>query len=258
MTPLTLSIRNLAVRYGRRQVFDDVTFDLCGGQCLGVVGANGAGKTTLLRTIVGFLNPWHGDIRISGLLPRDALARHGVAYFAGEATLPGFVRAAAWGSLGNGDAITDDRRRLRALSRGSRQLLGLRTVMGRQPLRLVVLDEPWEGLDPDGSHWLTTTLEFKRDRGAAVVLASHRLQDLAGLCDGYLLLASHRSVLVNAHQIAPFGTVTPALLADTLDRARRGAVFPQMTALTIRERGEEEQDEEQTVLAEGRDERKHA
>jgi ABC-type multidrug transport system ATPase subunit len=225
MTPLMLSVRTLSVQYGRRRVFDNVMFDVSAGQCLGVVGPNGAGKTTLLRTLVGCLSPCRGEVRISGLLPRDALRRTGVAYFAGEATLPGFVRASSWGSLGNGDAVTDDRRRLRALSRGSRQLLGLRTVLGRQPLGLIVLDEPWEGLDPDAARWLTTTLELKRDRGAAIVLASHRLQDLAGLCDGYLLLVTHRAVLVNAHQIAPFGAVTPSLLADALDRARRGQPF---------------------------------
>lgn len=213
-----LSVRDLAVRYGRRLVFDEVSFDVPQGHCLGVIGPNSSGKTTLLRTMVGLVRPCAGDVRIDGLLPRDALSRVGTAYFAGEATLPGYVRAAAWGSLGNGDAVTDDRRRLRALSRGSRQLLGLRTVLGRQPLHLVVLDEPWEGLDPDAARWLSTTLEMKRDRGAAVVVASHRLDDLAGLCDAYLLLQVHRSVLVKAHQIAPGGHVTPALLAQVFDR----------------------------------------
>ena len=223
MSLVMLSVRALAAQYGRRLVFEDVTFDVGTGQCLGVVGANGAGKTTLLRTLVGCIAPLRGEVRINGLLPRDALSRTGVAYFAGEATLPGYVRAAAWGSLGNGDAVTDDRRRLRALSRGTRQLLGLRTVLGRQPLGLVILDEPWEGLDPDAARWLTTTLEIKRDRGAGVVLASHRLHDLAGLCDLYLLLVGHRSILVKAHELAPAGALTPEVLSDVFDRLRAGA-----------------------------------
>jgi ABC-type multidrug transport system ATPase subunit len=226
MTSATLSVRNLTVHYGRRLVFQSVTFDLGAGQCLGVVGANGAGKTTLLRTVVGCLAPSAGEVRISGLLPRDALVRTGVAYFAGEVTLPGFVRAAAWGSLGNGEAVTLDRRRLRALSRGTRQLLGLRTILNRHALSLVVLDEPWEGIDPDGARWLSTTLELKRDRGAGVVLASHRLQDLAGLCDAYLLLLPHESIVVKAHEIDPMGVVTPALLVDLFDRLRGGVPLP--------------------------------
>jgi ABC-type multidrug transport system ATPase subunit len=229
MSPIEVAVQHLAVQYGRRLAFDGVSFALSAGQCLGVIGPNGAGKTTLLRTLVGLLTPCLGEVRINGLPPRDALARLSVAYFAGEATLPGFVRARAWGSLGTGDPVTDDRRPLRALSRGTRQLLGLRTVLGRQPLDLVVLDEPWEGLDPDAAAWLSTTLELKRDRGAGVVLASHRLQDLAGLCDAYLLLQPHGSLLVPAHQLAPDGAVTPALLAEVFDRLRSGA------ALTLRD-----------------------
>ena len=180
---LAVSIRSLAMQYGRRLVFQELSFDLAAGQAAGVVGPNGSGKTTLLRAIAGCLTPRSGEIRINGLTPRDAIARTGIGYFAGEATLPGSVRAAHWGSLGAGDHVTRESRRLRTLSRGTRQLLGLRTVLGRHPLGLIVLDEPWEGLDPDAGRWLSTMLETKRDRGAAVVLSSHRLHDLAGLCD---------------------------------------------------------------------------
>jgi ABC-2 type transport system ATP-binding protein len=218
-----LTVRDLAVQYGRRLVFREISFDVAAGHCLGVTGPNGAGKTTLLRTLVGCLAPRSGEVRINGLVPRDALARTAVAYFAGEVTLPGFVRASAWGRLGSGDTITSDRRRLRSLSRGTRQLLGLRTALGRQGTGLVVLDEPWEGLDPDAARWLSTTLELKRDHGAGVVLASHRLHDLAGLCDAYLLLLPNGSALVRAHEIAPVGHVTPALLTELFDRLRGGA-----------------------------------
>lgn len=224
MMPLMLSVRALAVQYGRRLVFQAVSFDLAAGQVLGVLGANGAGKTTLLRALVGCVRPCQGEVRINGLLPRDALARTGVAYFAGEATLPGFARAVAWGSLGTGDLVTPDRRPLRALSRGSRQLLGLRTALGRSPLGLVVLDEPWEGLDPDAARWLSAMLETKRDRGAAIVLSSHRLHDLAGFCDAYLFLLPHHVALLKTHEITAAGPVTPGLLTETFDRLRGGSL----------------------------------
>jgi ABC-type multidrug transport system ATPase subunit len=224
VTPFAVSVRDLAVQYGRRLVFQDISFDIGTGQSLGVIGPNGSGKTTLLRTLAGCLTPKSGDVRIGGLMPRDALVRTGVAYFAGDATLPGSVRASRWGSLGNGDVVTPDRRPIRALSRGTRQLLGLRTVLGRQPLGLIVLDEPWEALDPDAARWLSTTLETKRDRGAALVLSSHRLHDLAGFCDSYLFLLPHSARLVHAHDISPAGPVTAAQLADVFDKLRGGAM----------------------------------
>jgi ABC-type multidrug transport system ATPase subunit len=220
MIPLAVSVRDLAVQYGRRLVFQDISFDMAAGQSLGVIGPNGSGKTTLLRALAGCLTPKAGDIRIGGLMPRDALVRTGVAYFAGDATLPGSVRASRWGSLGNGDSVTPDRRPIRALSRGTRQLLGLRTVLGRQPLGLIVLDEPWEALDPDAARWLSTTLETKRDRGAAVILSSHRLHDLAGFCDLYLFLLPHQAHLIWAHEIEPTGSVNAAQLAEVFDKLR--------------------------------------
>jgi ABC-2 type transport system ATP-binding protein len=213
---MALSVRDLTLRYGRRLVVANVSFDLGAGHALGVLGSNGAGKTTLLRAVIGCLPPTLGEILIEGLPPRDALRRTGVAYFAGEATLPGFVRASRWGALGTGEVVTGDRRPLRALSRGTRQLVGLRTALGRHPLALVVLDEPWEGLDADASRWLTSTLETKRDRGAAVVVSSHRVEDVAGICDAYLILLPHQATLVYAHEITSAGPVTPGLLSDVL------------------------------------------
>ena len=219
--PVLVSVRNAAARYGRREVFRDLSFDLRTGQALGVLGPNGAGKTTLLRMLIGCLSPVAGDVRIAGFRPLDALGRTSVAYFAGAATLPPAVRATAWGALGNGEVVLPDRRRIRALSQGLKQLLGLRTVLSRQPLQLVVLDEPWEGLDAESSRWLNATLELKRDRGAAVVVSSHRLHDLAGLCDEYLFLMPQEARLLKAPEIARVGPVTAALLADTFDRLRQ-------------------------------------
>jgi len=166
------------------------------------------------------VSPASGEVRIDGRLPPAALRVAPTAYFAGESTLPGFVRASAWGSLGTGEVVMTDRRRIRALSRSTRQLLGLRTALGRHPLRLIVLDEPWEGLDPDATRWLSATLEAKRDRGAAIVLSSHRLHDLAGVCDKYLFLTGAVPTLVRAHDLARSGIVSAEQLIDAFDRAR--------------------------------------
>jgi len=122
--------------------------------------------------------------------------------------------------------VTPERRRIRTLSRGTRQLLGLRTVLSRPHLGLVILDEPWEGLDPDASRWLARTIEGKRDRGAAVVLASHNLHELAGVCDAYLFLVNHRGTLLRAHELSSAAPVTGPMLADVLDRLQADTTVP--------------------------------
>lgn len=221
MTPVFVSVRQVAAQYGRREVFRDVSFEVRAGQSVAVLGPNGAGKSTLLRMLVGCLRPARGEVRIGGHLAHFALQRTNIAYFAGAATLPPSVRAATWGSLGNGDPITLDRRRLRVLSHGARQLLGLRTALSRHALQFVVLDEPWEGLDAEGARWLTTTLEAKRDRGVAVVVSSHRLHDLAGMCDAYVFLMPHQALVLHAHDIARGEPVSADLLATVFERVRQ-------------------------------------
>ena len=226
MSDVLLAARELSARYGRREVFHGLTFELRVNQSLGVIGPNGAGKTTLLRVIAGLLPPSEGELRVRGMQPRHAMSRLNIGYFAGDFTLPGGVRACDWGSLATGDAITPERRRIRTLSRGTRQLLGLRTVLSRPHLGLVVLDEPWEALDVDASRWLSRTLEGKRDRGAAVVLASHDPHDLAGMCDLYLFLVNRQGSLFKAHELSTAGPVTPALLGNVLERLQVDATAP--------------------------------
>lgn len=220
---VTLSAHALSAGYGRRLVFRNLSFTVAAGQMLGVVGPSGAGKTTLLRTIAGLLTPREGDVRISGLAPRDAVARTRVAYFAGEGTLPGAVRAATWARLAHGALVVPERRRIRTLSRGTRQLLGLRTALGRHALDVVILDEPWDSLDEDGARWLSATLVAKRDRGAAVVVASHEFHHLAGACDAFLFLLPPKAVVMKAQEVAPAGAVTAEHLGRVLDALRDAA-----------------------------------
>jgi ABC-type multidrug transport system ATPase subunit len=226
MTEAVLSVGKMCLHYGHREVVQELTFEVPSNQVLGIIGPNGAGKTTVLRAIAGLISPSRGDVRVRGMPPRRAVARVNVAYFAGDFTLPGSVRAGHWGSLATGASITPERRRIRTLSRGTRQLLGLRTVLSRAHLALVVLDEPWEGLDVDAVHWLSRTIEAKRDRGAAVVLASHDPNDLAGICDLYLFLVNRRGSLFKAHELSSTGPVTPAVLAHMLDRLLMDATAP--------------------------------
>ena len=230
MSEAVLSVGDMSLCYGRREVVYGLTFEVAANQVLGILGPNGAGKTTVLRAIAGLISPSDGYVRVRGMPPRRAVAHLNVAYFAGDFTLPGSVRARHWGSLATGSPITPEQRRIRTLSRGTRQLLGLRTVLSRPHLALVVLDEPWEGLDVDGARWLSRTLDAKRDRGAAVVLASHDPSDLAGACDLYLFLVNRRGTLFKAHDLSSTGPVTASVLASLLERLLLDASAPLRSA----------------------------
>jgi ABC-type multidrug transport system ATPase subunit len=113
----------------------------------------------------------------------------GVRYFGGEMTLPRDIRGRRWASLFGVGSL--ERRPLGALSRGSRQLYGLRIVLANHA-DLVILDEPWEGLDPAGAAWLTDTLKRRRDMGASLLISSHRLHDLVEVCTRFVLLEGGR------------------------------------------------------------------
>jgi len=217
-----VTMRGVGMAYRRHEVFRDVSVDLAAGRILGVLGPNGSGKTTLLRLMVGLIRARAGQVLVGDRAPTHGMAGAPVAYFGGEATLPGGALAGEWASLCGGER-SPDRQRVQSLSRGARQQLGLRTVLSRSPIALIVLDEPWEGLDPDASRWLSRALIARRDEGAAVVLSSHRLHDLAGVCDEYLFLANGTATVVSASHINPGGPVTGEHLMVWFERTRGGA-----------------------------------
>ncbi len=174
---MSLRLASVSAGYRGRAVFEDADLHVAGGEVLGLIGPNGAGKTTMLRVAAGLIRPAGGSVSANGAL----------MYFGGEATLPGGCRADRWAGLFGTAAQT--RRPIARLSRGTRQLLGLTTHLTRHDWMIGLLDEPWEGLDPSGSRWLTDTLRAHRNRGAALVISSHRLYDAADVCSAYAFLA---------------------------------------------------------------------
>ncbi len=206
-----LVARSLAKHFGAGPIFSGVDLALREREITGLVGANGAGKTTLLRTLLGFVRPSAGEVARS--VPPGA-----VEHFGGAPTLPPHLSARTWVRLvSRGEAACDDPRPIRTLSRGSRQILGLSTVLARRDARVFLLDEPWEGLDPDGSRWLSDTLRQRRDDGCALLVSSHRLYDLAGLCGRYAFLAKGRVAVLEAAEIGePVGAPELSRVFDLL------------------------------------------
>ena len=180
-------LTGVSKRFGKLWALRDVTLSVSPGHIVGLVGPNGAGKTTLLRVAARLITQYSGAVEIS--TGHDAHVR----YFAGERTLPPDVCVRRWQRLWSLATDCRGRKRVGALSRGMRQRLGLETVLTRPgSAAVVLLDEPWEGLDPDAAAWLSAQLMDIRESGGAVFVSSHRIHELAAICDRCVFLNGGR------------------------------------------------------------------
>ena len=203
--------RGISKRFGQVIALDGVDLDVAAGQVHGLVGPNGAGKTTLLGLLLGLALPDDGTLEILGKPIKGTLMiPDGVAGFVdGPGLYPALSarqNLAALASLRGtrGTAGVDDAleqvgladvadSRVRGFSLGMRQRLGLAAALLTRP-RLLVLDEPANGLDPAGKRHVHGVISKLSDDGVAVVLSSHRMDDLAALCSDVTLLSTGRVV----------------------------------------------------------------
>ncbi|UTI63054.1 ABC transporter ATP-binding protein [Paraconexibacter antarcticus] len=202
--------RGLTKAFGDVVALDGVDLAVSRGEIHGLVGPNGAGKTTLLGLLLGLTRADGGDLEVLGRPVRRGLALpDGVAGFVdgpglypaltARQNLDALARLRGDGPAGVADAleqvgllgVADDR--VRGFSLGMRQRLGLAAALLSRPL-LLVLDEPANGLDPAGKAQVHRVLTRLAGQGTAVVLSSHRMDDLAALCGTVTLLATGRIV----------------------------------------------------------------
>jgi ABC-2 type transport system ATP-binding protein len=207
---LAVRARGLTKSFGEVIALDGVDLDVAEGEVRGLVGPNGAGKTTLLGLLLGLARADAGELEILGTPMRGGLVLpDGVAGFVdGPGLYPALTARQNLDALarlrgGGGESIdavleqvglrdvADDR--ARGFSLGMRQRLGLAAALLSRP-RLLVLDEPANGLDPAGTRQVHRVLTRLAAHGTAVVLSSHRMDDLAALCDEVTLLATGRVV----------------------------------------------------------------
>ena len=205
-----LELEGLHKRYGDRTVLDGVTFSVRPGEMFGFVGANGAGKTTTMRIVLGVLRADAGSVRWDGrevdvatrrqfgympeergLYPKMQV-REQLVYFA---RLHGFTATAAGAAtddllerLGLTERSTD---RVEALSLGNQQRVQLAAALVHDPV-LLVLDEPFSGLDPVGVDALAEVLAERVASGVPVVFSSHQLELVERLCDSIGVLGRGR------------------------------------------------------------------
>ncbi|MFJ1609839.1 ABC transporter ATP-binding protein [Streptomyces sp. NPDC088253] len=211
-TPLAVQTRGITKCFGDVVALDGVDLDVAQGQIHGLVGPNGAGKTTLLGLLLGLAVADSGRLEILGTPLRRALAApDGVAGFVdGPGLYPSLTarqNLAALAALRGRDArtagvddvldqvgltdVADDQ--ARGFSLGMRQRLGLAAALLTKP-RLLVLDEPSNGLDPAGKRHVHGVLTRLAADGTSVVLSSHRMDDLQALCSEATIVATGRVV----------------------------------------------------------------
>lgn len=204
MNDNAIEVRGLTKRYGDRVAVEDLSFAVPYGSIVGLLGPNGAGKSTTLRALVGLLTPTAGDSLIDGV-PFSALdnpASHvGVQMdgfgFEGGITARRHLeicRLAAGAPRGRSDELleevglaADARRRVKTFSTGMAQRLGLAAALIGAP-RTLILDEPANGLDPDGIRWLRRFLRGYAERGGTVLIASHQLAELEQVVDEVVVI----------------------------------------------------------------------
>ncbi|RPK62764.1 putative ABC transporter ATP-binding protein YxlF [Streptomyces sp. ADI96-02] len=195
--------------FGDHRALDDVSFALRPGKVTGLLGPNGAGKSTLLRILLGLARPDSGSADVLGGEPLSAperAQRVGVVMdaigFPPRVTVRRQLEISAR-SLGlPGSRIADviaqvglegaERKRVKACSTGMRQRLALAVALLPDP-ELLILDEPLNGLDPDGIRWMRRLVERSAAEGRTVLIASHMLSEVEQSVDDVVVL--RRSVL---------------------------------------------------------------
>jgi ABC-2 type transport system ATP-binding protein len=208
-----LQLCGLTVRFGSRTVLDDLSFDVPSGEVVGLLGPNGAGKTTAMRVVFGVVEPQAGEVRWNG---RPALAadRATWGYMTQErglypdmrvsdqlvyfARLHGLDKADALrashdllGRLGLADRASDV---VDKLSGGMQQRVQLAAALLHDP-PVVVLDEPFAGLDPVATEHLSEVVTTRAAAGHTVIFSSHQLDLVEDLCESIVMIHHGRVVL---------------------------------------------------------------
>jgi ABC-2 type transport system ATP-binding protein len=214
-----LNVEGLNVFYGTFQAVSDVSFNVKAGEIFGFLGPNGAGKTSILSAVEGLLKPLSGEITITGFnirkQPLHAKANMGVQLqatsFQPELTISEIIKlyAGIYGvPLTNEklNTILQDikleesaTKKFGQLSGGQQQRVSLVIATIHDPV-LVLLDEPTSGLDPQSRRQLWERIEAIREKGHAVMLTTHSMEEAEAVCDRIAIIDHGRVIAVNTPQ----------------------------------------------------------
>ncbi|TXH40348.1 MAG: ABC transporter ATP-binding protein [Actinobacteria bacterium] len=205
-----VSVSGLTKRFGTITAVDDLSFTVAPGRVTGFLGPNGAGKTTTLRMILGLATPDSGTVTIGGVQYRDRpqpahhvgasletasfhpgrSARDHLRVYAPEVGVPDGRCDEVLALVGLAEAAD---RRVGGYSLGMRQRLALATTLLGDP-QVLLLDEPANGLDPEGIRWLREFLRYLAGQGRTVLVSSHVLAEVQQTVDDVVIIAKGRLI----------------------------------------------------------------
>ena len=232
-----ISVQGLTKRFGSVAAVDDLSFDVPRGTITGFIGPNGAGKTTTLRMVLGLVRPTGGTALVDGVpyAKLDRPVHHVGAVLEASGFHPGRtahdhlrVLAGRGGIpvsrvddvLAEVDLVGAARRRVGGFSLGMKQRLALAGALLGDP-GILVLDEPTNGLDPAGVHWLRTFLRGRVDEGCTVLVSSHLLAELALSADSVVIIKGGRLVAQGpVAEIIASGTAAVRVRTPQADQLR--------------------------------------
>ena len=208
-----VEIHNLSKRFGSVQAVRDVSMDVHAGEIFGLLGPNGAGKTTTIRMMLNIFRPDSGTITILGG-PMDEAKKARIGYLPEErglyrelpfleclvylAQLKGMPKEDATRSvrryLDELDLAEHSAKKVKELSRGMQQKAQLIATLAHDP-ELLVLDEPFAGLDPVNTRRVKELMEQQRAAGKAIIMSTHQMNQVEAMCDRILLVNRGQGVL---------------------------------------------------------------
>jgi ABC-2 type transport system ATP-binding protein len=212
LTENLIQIENVTKRYGKLVAVNDLSISIPASQIYGLVGANGAGKSTLIRMIVGISQPDAGQITVNGkdTTKNNAEAKRSLGYLPEELVLYDRLTGREFLLLVAGLKMADKSQVEREIdyfelsefkdkwvggySQGMRKKLGLAAAMIGEP-KVLVLDEPLNGLDVEMMRKLRLRLESERERGQAILVSSHVMSFVERICNRVGIIKSGKMVI---------------------------------------------------------------
>ena len=208
-----VKINHLYKSYNGNPAVKDLTFSMNSGELLGLIGPNGAGKSTTIKILLDFLKPDSGEVSIFGE-PMNETLKNLIGYLPEErglykrltaidqilyfSSLKGMDRLSAEAKadqlLRRTGMLESKKKRIKDMSKGMGQIIQFIVTVIHDP-QLIILDEPFSGLDPVNTEMMKNFIAQLRDEGKAVILSTHQMNQVEELCDRVLMINHGREVL---------------------------------------------------------------